>query len=316
MGNPNALPVNTRIGGYVIMNELGSGGFGITYRARDLMLDRDVVIKEYFPATFAQRLKDHTVVSRADGSQEGYEWGRGKFHQEAQILARHKHQNLVEVIRLLPNYNGTSYMVLDFIDGDNLKVWLKTLRRRPTQEELDGMLYPLLDALERVHAAGHLHRDIAPKNIMVNKQAIPILIDFGAARQIIAERSQTLAALLTPGYAPTEQYGASVRDQGPWTDIYALAATFYEAISGRLPPEGPERTLEDRCVPAVEIGSGRYRQSFLEAVDWGLKPLPKQRPQSVSEWRRMMQHAQQPRGGQTEVMPVVVVSKKNSWFSR
>jgi serine/threonine protein kinase len=120
---------------------------------------------------------------------------------------------------------------------------------------------------------------------MLTKAGIPVLIDFGAARQIVSERSQTFAALLTPGYAPFEQYVATGQGQGPWTDIYALSATIYEAITGKPPPEAPDRAISDTCVSAVSVGGGVYRKSFLEALDWGLRPMPKDRPQNVAEWK-------------------------------
>jgi len=175
-------------------------------------------------------------------------------------------------------------MVLDFIDGPNFKEWLAALDRRPHQDELDFIVSRIVSALDVVHSRELLHRDISPRNIMLTKDGIPVLIDFGAARQIVTERSQTFAALLTPGYAPFEQYVATGQGQGPWTDIYALAATMYEAIAGQPPPEAPDRAISDTCVPAVSLGASVYRKNFLEALDWGLRPMPKDRPQSIAEW--------------------------------
>ena len=287
MGNANALARNSLVGGFRIDALLGSGGFGITYRARNLGLDTDVALKEYFPASLAKRQSDQTVASRPDGEEGGYAWGREKFIQEARTLAQLKHPNIVGVNKFFTG-NGTAYMALDFIEGPNLKNWLSALNRWPTQDELYTLVLPILGALELIHNKGHLHRDIAPKNIMIAAPLNPILIDFGAARQLIAHRSHTFAALLTPGYAPFEQYSAAVKDQGPWTDIYSLAATMYEAITGRPPPEASERVLNDRFIPAAEAGRGRYSRSFLDGVDWGLRPLPKHRPQSVAVWRRAL----------------------------
>jgi serine/threonine protein kinase len=287
MSNGNALACNSVVGGFRIDAILGSGGFGITYLARNLGLDSDVALKEYFPAALAKRQSDQTVVSRPEGEAGGYAWGREKFIQEARTLAQLKHPNIVGVNKFF-NGNGTAYMALDFIEGQSLKQWLRSLNRWPTQDELDALIAPILGALELIHNKGHLHRDIAPKNIMIAPPLTPILIDFGAARQLVAHRSQTFAALLTPGYAPFEQYSAAVKDQGPWTDIYSLAATIYEAITGRPPPEASARTLDDRCIPVVDAGRGRYRRPFLEAVDWGLQPLPRHRPQSVAAWRRAL----------------------------
>lgn len=284
MTDANSLATKTRLGEYIIENVLGSGGFGITYRAHDTRLDVSVALKEYFPASLAYRVGGVTVASRPDGVAGGYQWGMDKFLHEATALARLQHPNIVGVRRLFKS-NNTAYMVLDYIEGPNLKDWRKHLRRKLEQADLDKLLIPLLGALELVHRKELLHRDIAPKNVMIAPPFHPILIDFGAARQLVAQQSQTFAALLTPGYAPFEQYVATGRNQGPWTDIYALSASVYELITGQLPPEAPERAVEDKYLPAMEAGKGRFRPEFLAAIDWGLRPMPKDRPQSVADWR-------------------------------
>ena len=283
MSHSNALPNKFCIHEYQIDNVLGTGGFGITYLAIDRRLDAQVAIKEYFPASLAVRRRDKCTVSPADAGKGIYDWGLEKFLKEAETLASLQHPHIVGVKRLV-RANGTAYMVLDFINGPNLKEWLARLGRRPSQEEIDFMVSRIVGALDLVHTQEMLHRDISPRNVMLTKDGIPILIDFGAARQIVCERSQTFAALLTPGYAPFEQYVAAGHGQGPWTDIYALSATIYEAITGKTPPEAPDRALSDTCVPAVELGSGIYRRRFLEALDWGLRTMPKDRPQTVNEW--------------------------------
>lgn len=283
MAQANSLPIGTLIGEYKVDAVIGSGGFGVTYRARDVRLDAFVAVKEYFPVSMAVRRPDFSVEERPGNVKGGYNWGLDKFMNEASMLASLRHPNIVGVNRLF-RANGTAYMILDYIDGPNLKSWLKRIGRKPTQDELDHILLPTISALSAVHQKGLLHRDIAPKNIMVASPLVPVLIDFGAARQLVAQKSQTFAALLTPGYAPFEQYVATGQSQGPWTDIYSLGATLYECISGEVPPEAPERTLSDRCVPASEIGRGAYRPDFLQALDWALAPLPKDRPQSVDQW--------------------------------
>jgi serine/threonine protein kinase len=284
MSQATALPVGTRLGEYAVEAILGSGGFGITYLAHDTRLDTPVAVKEYFPATLAYRVDGTTVASRPDGTAGGYEWGMDKFLHEATSLARLQHPNIVGVHQLF-KANNTAYMVLDYIEGPILKDWCKAHRGKPDQAELDQLLIPLLSALELIHRKGLLHRDIAPKNIMVAPPFAPIMIDFGAARQLVAQHSHTFAALLTPGYAPFEQYVATGKNQGPWTDIYALSASVYELMTGKPPPEAPDRADADKCVPAADVGRGRYRPDFLAAIDWGLRPLPKERPQSVAEWR-------------------------------
>lgn len=284
--SPRALMAGTILKDYRIEDVLGSGGFGITYRAHDRRLQSTVAIKEYFPSQIAIRQGDQTVASRSgDSDARLYEWGLDKFRHEADSLAKLQHPNIVGV-HFMFEANNTSYMVLDFIEGFSMKAWLKQFNRRPNQQEIDTLFHPLLDALAALHEKGLLHRDVAPKNIMIAKSLRPVLIDFGAARLLIAHHSQTVANMLTPGYAPCEQYSNS--GQGPWTDIYALAVTFYEAIYGSTPPEGLERILDDRYIPAATVGRGRYHPSFLEAIDWGLRPKPNERPQSIAEWRKAM----------------------------
>lgn len=313
MTETSALAIGTRLGEYTIESVLGSGGFGITYRALDTRLDTPVALKEYFPANLAYRANTNVAV-RPDGVSGGYEWGMEKFLHEATALARLQHPNIVGVRRLF-KANSTAYMALDFIDGPSLKDWRRAQRSKPDQSQLDQLLIPLLNALELIHRKGLLHRDIAPKNIMIGQPLMPIMIDFGAARQLVAQHSQTFAALLTPGYAPFEQYVATSRNQGAWTDIYALSASVYELITGSLPPEAPERAVDDKCIPISELERGRYRPEFLSAIDWGLRPLPKDRPQSVAEWRQAFV-ATAPRTARPTSAPVTQPPQSSSgWWA-
>lgn len=287
MANPNALPKGFRIGEYVIDTALGWGGFGITYLAQDLNLNHLVAIKEFFPNSICQRNSSYFVEQRRDADAATLDWGMQKFITEAELLASIKHRNVVGVNKLM-RANGTAYMVLDYINGPSMRQWIDSLDHPVSQAQLDALVPPILNALEVVHGCGLLHRDIAPKNIMIDPPFSPVLIDFGAARQLVAVKSHTFAAMLTRGYAPFEQYMTTTNEQGPWTDIYSISATIYEAISGTLPPEATERALDDTCPPAVEMGSGRYRQGFLEALDWGLRPLPKHRPRSIEKFRESL----------------------------
>src|SRR5262245_37487245 len=235
-GNLLALPEGTElVGDYRIRRVLGAGGFGITYLADEIALNRLVTIKENFPADYAARGATSQASPRSLGCAEDYKWGLERFIEEAQTLARFVHPNIVRVYRYF-RANNTAYMVLHFEDGGSFKAWLKGLKRAPRQPELDRILKPLLEALEMVHAGDFLHRDIAPDNIIIRKDDSPVLIDFGSARGEIATHSKTVSALVKPGYSPYEQYATDGRRQGPWTDIYALGATLYHAISGKRPP--------------------------------------------------------------------------------
>jgi Protein kinase domain/WD domain, G-beta repeat len=282
-----ALPGGTELAGdYRIDRVLGAGGFGVTYLADEMALSRKVSIKEYFPSDFAARTNDGGASPRSEDCSGDYTWGLERFIEEAQTLAKFNHSNIVRVYRTF-RANNTAYMVLHFEEGQSLKAWLKGLNRAPRQKELDAIVAPLLDALQTIHKAEFLHRDIAPDNIIIRKAGDPVLIDFGAARSDIAAHSKTktVSALVKPGYSPYEQYAETSKQQGPWTDIYALAATLYHAVTGKRPPDSPSRMLKDEMVPAHNAALSSYRSTFLDAIQHGLALSVSARPQSVAEWR-------------------------------
>ena len=269
---------------YRIERVLGMGGFGITYLATELLMDRHVTVKEYFPVEFATRIDGTEAVPRSEGSREDFQWGLDRFIEEARALVQFNHPSINRFYRHF-RANGTGYIVLHFEEGDSLKTWLKALGRAPRQKELDGIVAPLLDALEHIHAADYLHRDIAPDNIIVRRNGTPVLIDFGSARGDIAKRTRTLSALVKPGYSPYEQYSETGHRQGPPTDIYAFAATLYHAVSGKRPPDAPSRVVKDDYQPAKDVALASYRTGFLKAIDWGLELEPERRPRSIQAWR-------------------------------
>jgi hypothetical protein len=184
--------------------------------------------------------------------------------------------------------NSTAYMVMEFEEGRSLESWLKTLERPPTQAELDRIVAPLLDALELMHADSFLHRDIAPDNIIIRPDGTPVLLDFGAARRAMAEQSRVLTGIIKAGYSPQEQYATDGRLQGPWSDLYALGATLYRAITGKPPEEATLRAGGDQTPPAAKAAQGEYRPAFLAAVDACLNVDRRKRPQSVAELRPML----------------------------
>jgi tRNA A-37 threonylcarbamoyl transferase component Bud32 len=285
MSNLVALPSGTELAGdFRIKRVLGAGGFGITYLADELALARQVTIKEYFPTDYAARKNEIAAYPRSKDCAADYKWGLDRFIEEAQTLARFDHPNIVRVFRYF-RANNTGYMVLKFEEGGSFKAWLRGLGRAPRQAELDALLGPILDALEFIHKEEFLHRDIAPDNIMVRKDKTPVLIDFGSARGEIVAQTRTVSALVKPGYSPYEQYASTSRQQGPWTDIYALAATFYQAICGKRPPDAPSRMVKDEYVSARDLAIGSYRAGFLAAIDKALRLEVTERPQSVAEWR-------------------------------
>ena len=285
MTNLLALPSGTVLAGdYRIERVLGAGGFGITYLAEETPLARLVTIKEYFPADYAARPDGVDASPRSQDCAEDYRWGLDRFLEEAQTLAKFDHPNIVRVYRYF-RANSTGYMVLHFEEGQSFKGWLKSLGRAPRQHELDHIIAPLLDALELIHGADFLHRDIAPDNIIIRKDGSPVLIDFGSARGEIAQHSMTVSALIKPGYSPYEQYATNSRQQGAWSDIYSLGATLYQAVTGKRPPDAPSRMVADELIPVRDAALSSFRPAFLAAIDKALVLEITSRPKSVATWR-------------------------------
>lgn len=285
--NEAVLPPGTRIDQYVITGVLGRGGFGITYRIKDEMLNKEFALKEFFPEDLVRRDGPRLrFLSRAN-AEEDYRWGLKKFFDEARLLAQFNHPNIIGVRRVF-ELNDTAYMVLDLVRGMTFETWLRGLDSKPTQEELDLVAGPLLSALELVHQNRTWHLDISPENIMVRSaDGAPILLDFGASRFEIKQHSQLVSALVfKSGYSAPEQYTSNADRYGPWTDIYAFGATLYRAVTGERPMEATARQLQDDLTPAVKTPkSGDYRPGFLAAIDEALKLPPAARPQAIAEWR-------------------------------
>ena len=277
-----ALPSGYQLENYRLETVLGHGGFGITYRAKDGDLQKTVAVKEYLPREVAFRGQDSTVVPLSDSDRETFEWGLERFLDEARTLARFEHPSIVGVRRFV-RANGTAYLVMDFCTGESLESVLKRERTLPP-DRLETMLASLLDALEVLHAAGVTHRDIKPGNIYLREDGSPILLDFGAARQALAQHSRSVTAMATPGYAAFEQYSTKGK-QGPWTDIYGLGATLYRCVTGVKPPDATDRVFEDDIAPATVIARGYYPELLLEEIDAALRVQPGSRPQSISEWQ-------------------------------
>ncbi|MEN1760271.1 serine/threonine-protein kinase [Anoxynatronum sibiricum] len=241
-------------GKYQIENTLGQGGFGITYLARDLNLEINLAIKEYMPQDLATRLPGNTEVSIHSGNLRAhYDDGLTKFLQEARTLARFEsHPNIVSV-RDYFEANETAYFVMNYIEGITLKEYIRNSGGSISVPQALSVFMPVLDALREVHAYDVLHRDISPDNIFMTAKGQIILIDFGAARQSVSNKGHSMSIILKPGYTPEEQY-RSRGLQGPWTDLYALGATFYRAITGQMPVESLDRLAQDDLIPPSALG--------------------------------------------------------------
>ncbi|RTL15868.1 MAG: serine/threonine protein kinase [Burkholderiales bacterium] len=284
----HTLAPGTRIHDYRIERVLGEGGFGIVYLATDIALERQVAIKEYLPSSMAERAAEGlTVQVKSAAHAETFAIGLRSFVNEAKLLAHFDHPALLKVHQFWEE-NGTAYMAMPYYQGQTLKAALARLGRLPTEREVRAWLMPLLDALEVMHEEQCYHRDIAPDNILLTDQG-PLLLDFGAARRVIGDRTQSLTAMLKPGFAPIEQYGAMPGvTQGPWTDIFALASVLYAAISGSRTLPAVERLLDDPMPRLAFVATGRCGDAFLAAIDAALAIHPRDRPQSIAEFRALL----------------------------
>jgi serine/threonine protein kinase len=289
----NSLKPGHKIHWYEIKKILGQGGFGITYLAYDPNLDKNVAIKEYLPIEIAVREGDFSVHPVTEDRSNQYKWGLDRFISEARTLSKFDHPNVVRVLSVTED-NNTAYMVMAYEEGQSLQDKLKG-RKTLEEAELLKILIPILGGLEIVHNAGFIHRDIKPDNIFIRNDGSPVLLDFGSARQALGEETKTLTSLVSPGYAPFEQYFSKGDKQGAWTDIYGLGATLYRAIAGIAPQDAVDRSnaiinnSQDTNVSAIDVGRGRYSERFLKAIDHAIKFKPEERPQTINEWKSEFQ---------------------------
>ena len=238
---------------YIIGRALGHGGFGVTYLAWDIGLSMRLAIKEYMPSGVASRSTPHTVHPSSDRMKDEYEWGLDRFLEEARVLKKFStHPNIVAVDTIFRD-NGTAYMVMEFLDGMTFEEFLGQRGGKVPFETSLRIMVPVIDTLAAVHAEGILHRDISPDNIHLAKTGKVKLMDFGAARNALSQKSRNLSVILKEGYAPEEQYRSS-GIQGPWTDVYATGATFYHSITGKLPPPALDRAAEDNIQTPSQVG--------------------------------------------------------------
>ena len=282
----DSLPAGTRLAEFEIRQVLGAGGFGIVYRAWDEALERDVALKEYMPVSMAGRGSGGGVTLRSRTHEETFALGKQSFVNEARLLARFDHPALVKVFRFWEG-NGTAYMAMPLYKGRTLRQLRKTAAPGAFDDAwVRALVEPLLGALEVMHAAEVFHRDIAPDNILWCDDNRPVLLDFGAARLALGDRTQHLTAVLKPQFAPIEQYAEtqSMR-QGPWTDLYALAGTVYFMLTGRAPLPATARVIGDELEPLVQIAPPGCSPRLLQLLDWAMAVRPQDRPQSVAQFR-------------------------------
>ena len=291
--NAQALPAGTRLEEFVIERVLGSGGFGITYLALDSRLDRKVVIKENLPVQFCFRdTHSLTVAPRHSHGEdaENFRWSLDNFSREAAMLASLDHSGIVKVLRSFEAF-GTAYFVMPFVKGltlDSLIGECRAAGEHFSTIELSGLLDRILSALSYLHDRGIYHRDLKPGNILITNEGVPVLIDFGSARQRLSERSMTV--IESPGYTPFEQL-QSRGNVGPWSDLYALGGTLCKALTGEAPPKAMDRMRRDPFVPMASRSEliASYSARFLGGIDKALEVEEHDRWQNAGEWQAALE---------------------------
>jgi serine/threonine protein kinase len=267
---PMVIPVgDILLGKYLIGKVLGKGGFGVTYLAYDLIRKIKVAIKEYMPDSLAYRTPETSTVLTYKGEKgEAFKLGLEKFYDEAKTIAKFNgHPNIINVQEFFYE-NNTAYFVMEYIEGIDLKKYVAEKGGRLSEEEILKIVLPLMDSLMIVHSIGVLHRDISPDNIYIAKDGTVKLLDFGAARQVLGEQSKSLSVVLKPGFAPIEQYQSRGK-QGPWTDVYSLAATMYYCLTGSIPEASMDRIDEDNMQSMAQHGvevSPEFETALLKAL--------------------------------------------------
>ena len=285
------LPAGILLGErYIIGKVLGYGGFGITYIGYDELLKRIVAIKEYFPSNFATRgLESRDVVIYSGEANEQYQAGLQRFISEAKRLAQfNQSDNIVHIYDCIQE-NKTGYIIMEYLEGKTVKELLKE-KKKLEYNEAEKVILEVLKALEEVHALGIIHRDVAPDNIFIMKNGQVRLLDFGAARYAVSEKTKSLSVILKPGYAPEEQYRTH-GEQGPWTDIYGAGATFYKMITGIQPEESVERLLHDEIEKPSEFGI-QISEAKENAIMKSIAVRKEDRFQKVSDFRKALVNPQ------------------------
>jgi len=277
------LPKGTHIDSYIIDNVLGDGGFSIVYNAHSASDNQQtVIIKEYMPKKMATRINGLQVTSLDPDKPEAYNKGRKLFFQEAHTLASLKHSSIVDVTNFFQS-NGTAYMVMKNEKGVNLQDYIKKHHGQLSEKLLRVVFPQLLSAIKLMHEKGLLHLDIKPNNIhLCDDGGKPLLLDFGAVREMMKTRLYEARVVATPGFAPIEQI-TERGYMGAWTDIYAVGATMRSCIEGNSPPPANERMEDDKMKPAEQRFHKKYNPTLLKAIDWAMEPDPQLRPQNCDE---------------------------------
>ncbi|MDH1336879.1 serine/threonine protein kinase [Comamonas thiooxydans] len=280
---PAPLPSGSTIGGYRVVRRISSGGFGIVYLALDAD-GQQVAIKEYLPASLATRAPAEMQPMVAPEKLSLYRLGLKSFFEEGRSLAQISHASVVSVLNFFRE-NETVYMVMNYLEGATLQEFIVTARELKAdkvfrESTIRSLFDEVLRGLRIVHQHKMLHLDIKPANIFITNDDKAVLIDFGAAREVLSKEGNFIRPMYTPGFAAPEMYR---RDSqlGPWTDIYAIGACIYACMQGIPPNEAPQRQDKDRLALALNKLRGVYSDNLIEVVEWCMAMDPLSRPQSV-----------------------------------
>ena len=293
LSHMDALPAGTMLGEFEVQGLLGVGGFGMVYRGYDHSLHRAVAIKEYMPTSLVGRAASLEVSARSTADTQSFTAGLASFMAEARLLAQFDHPSLVKVYRVWEE-NNTAYMAMPLYSGMTLKQARALMSGPPPEVWLRAVIWSVLEALKVLHANGTLHRDVSPDNIFLQDVGPPVLLDLGAARHAVVESSRKHTAILKVNYAPIEQY-ADAHDlkEGPWTDLYALAAVVHGCLCNEAPLPATFRVVRDRMPPiasvakTVETHFGQsYSSAFIRAIDHGLSIQPSKRTKNAESFAR------------------------------
>lgn len=287
--NAMSLPLGTILDGkYRLDDILGQGGFGITYKAQDIKLNRAVAIKECLPVDFAWRQRT-TVIPKTSSAREDFAWALQRFRDEGKMLAKFNHPSIVKVYDIF-DANGTAYLVTKYEAGQNFTNYIKYNKHTFSESNVLAILNPILQGLKEIHNAGILHRDIKPDNIFITEKGNPILLDFGSARLAVHNKTHSLTTLVSSGYAPLEQYHED-GSQGPWSDLYSLAGCIYYMLTGEVPPDATKRFRpgkQDVYCSIEERLRGKFSKNLLSSIDKALNIDEKERPQNVREFEALL----------------------------
>ncbi len=276
---------------YRISKVLSCGGFSIVYLAEDAN-DAPVAIKEYLPASLALRQRGDVLPAIAEENLATFNYGLKCFFEEGRALAGLAHANVVRVLNFF-RANETVYMVMRYERGRTLQEHIEHHRGSIKEDFIRRVFTSLLNGLREVHSSKLLHLDIKPANIYVRNDGSPLLIDFGAARQMLTEESKHLAPMYTPGFASPEQYRKREL-LGPWSDIYSVGASMFACLAAAAPPSADQRLDVDHYLPARTLWGGKYSDQLLQTIDWCLRLDHLQRPQSVFALQKVLMRERDP----------------------